>query len=208
MTTCPHRLQTPVMHLMNQMDLFEKPLDRVERWTLTKPMAASRLRQRAMARLELVRSHFPELESVTVRVGRTKSRRAHAWASLDPAFPAIWIKPGALPLFTAAHELTHLLQAKGLVPRGEKTADLFALARHPELIDKPPTYIRVPRLLFGLDGTPRRGTREMLHQAANRAIAESGGHPRRAIRLFEEYAAMAAIPSALSIFERIGQFFS
>lgn len=171
-------------------------------------MAASRLRQRAMARLEFVRRHFPELESVTVRVGRTKSRRARAWASLDPAFPAIWIKPGALPFFTVAHELTHLLQAMNLVPRGEKSADLFALARHPELIDKAPTYIQVPRLLFGLDGNPRRGTRELLHQAANRAIAESNGHPRRAIRLFEEYAAMAAIPSALSIFERIGQFFA
>ncbi|TPW04191.1 MAG: hypothetical protein FD129_2942 [bacterium] len=190
------------------MDLFDAPANRPERWTLSRPMAASRLRVRAMTRLELVRRHFPELDSVTVRVGRTKSRRARAWASLDPAFPAIWIKPGALPLFTAAHELTHLLQALNMVPRGEKSADLFALARHPELIDKPPTYIKVPHLLFGLDGTPRRGTPEILHQAANRAIAESNGRWRRAIRLFEEYAAMSALPKTLRLFERIGQFFS
>jgi len=193
---------------MSQLNLFESPPDRAEQWQLTKPMAASRLRRHAMARLEFVRRHFPELESVTVRVGRTRSRRARAWASLDPAFPAIWIKPGSLPLFTAAHELTHLLQALSLVPRGEKAADLFALARHPELIDKPPTYIKVPRLLFGLDGKPRLGTPELLHQAANRAIAESDGRSRRAIRLFEEYAAMAALPPALRIFERLAQFFA
>jgi hypothetical protein len=167
-------------------------------------MAASRLKQHALSRLDFVRRHFPELDAVTVKVGRTTSRRAHAWASLDPAMPAIWIKPGSLSLFTVTHELTHLLQARGLAPRGEKPADLYALARHPELIDKPPTYLRVPRILFGFKGDPRPGTAMLLHRAARRAIAEAPGKPRRAVRLFEEYAALAAVPSALRIVDMFG----
>jgi hypothetical protein len=193
------------MSLTTQLDLFSQPdTPSRDRWVLTRPMAASRLRQHALSRLEFVRRHFPELDAVTVKVGRTTSRRAHAWASLNPAMPAIWIKPGALPLFTVTHELTHLLQARGLAPRGEKTADLWALARHPELIDKPPTYLRVPRVLFGMKGDPRPGTAVLLHRTARRAIAEAPGKPRRAVRLFEEYAAMAAVPSALRIFDMFG----
>jgi hypothetical protein len=193
------------MSLLAQLDLFAEPaVTAIERWSLTRPMAASRLRHHALGRLEFVRRHFPELDAVTVRVGRTTSRRARAWASLDPAMPAIWIKPGSLPLFTVTHELTHLLQARGLVPRGEKAADLFALARHPELIDKPPTYLKVPRVLFGVTGNPRPGTAHVLHRAARRAIAENPGRPRRAVRIFEEYAAMAALPSALRICDLVG----
>lgn len=184
-----------------QLDLFQVEAAHPPRWRLTRPLAASRLHRSALQRLESVRRHFPELDGVTVRVGRTKSRKAHAWASLDPASPTIWIKPGALTRFTIAHELLHLLQARGLAPRGEKSADLHALARHPGLIDKRPAYLRVPRVLFGVDGDPRPGVSERLHAAAMRAIEDSHGRPRRAIRLFEEAVAVAAIPAVLRIFD-------
>ena len=184
-----------------QLDLF---LSRGrDRWTLTRPLQASRLKDSALRQLESVRRHFPELETVTVKVGRTRSRRAHAWASLDPAHPTIWIKPGSLKRFTVAHEFVHLLQARGLLPRGEKAADLHALARHPDLIDKLPSYVRIPRLLFSVDGTPRPGVAGVLNRLAADAISESAGKPRRAVRLFEENAALAAIPSLAAVLEAV-----
>ncbi len=184
---------------LDQLDLFRvaESVPPVPRWSLTRPMAASRLRDSAVRKLEFVRSHYPELDAITVRVGRTQSRRAHAWASLDPAAPAVWIKPGALTRFTIAHEFTHLLQARNLVPRGEKTADLYALARHPDLVDKRPSYLKVPRILFSLDGTPRHGVPRLLHDTAVAAIRDADGKPRRAIRLFEGSLAVAALPAAL-----------
>jgi hypothetical protein len=195
-------MTTLIAPVAGQIDLFEAPA--TPRWTLTRPMAASRLRFHALAKLDDVRRHFPELDDVTVRVGRTTSRRARAWASLDPNDPAIWIKPGALPRFTIAHELTHLLQARGFAPRGEKPADLHALARHPDVIDRPPTYLVVPRLLFSPDGHPRPGTATLLHDTARRVIAEEAGRPRRAVRRFEEAVALAAVPSALTVLDRLG----
>ena len=180
-----------------QLDLFPAPNS--PRWALSRPLAASRLRDSALRRLESVRRHFPELDTVTVRVGRTRSRRAHAWASLDPESPSLWIKPGALASFTLAHEFVHLLQARGQAPRGEKSADLHALARSVELIDKPPSYLRVPRPLFHLDGAPRPGVATLLHGAADKALREAGSRPRVAVRLFEESMARAALAAAHSV---------
>lgn len=171
-----------------QLDLFASPRPvpvEIPRWSLTRPFRDSRLRERALLRLDAVRVHFPELDRTTIRVGRTRSRRAQAWASLDPAAPALWVKPGALPRFTIAHELTHLLQALGLVPAGEKSADLHALARHPDVVDERPSYLAVPASLFSSAGEPGPGVALALHRAAVDAIREAGGRPRRAIRLFE-----------------------
>lgn len=188
-----------------QMDLFAGPAPEAARWALSRPFAASRLRDVALRRLETVRRHFPELDAVTIKVGRTRSRRAHAWASLDPAQPTVWIKPGALTRFTIAHEFTHLLQARGLVPRGEKAADLHALARHPELIDKPPSYLAVPRLLFGTEGPPRPGVAGELHRLAREVIRENGLRPRRAVRRFEEAAARMAFPAVAFVLASAGR---
>lgn len=188
-----------------QLELFGQAAAAPPRWRLTRPLAASRLHRVALRRLEAVRRRFPELDGVTVSVGRTRSRRAHAWASLDPESPTIWIKPGSLTRFTIAHELTHLLQARGHAPRGEKSADLHALARHPELIDKRPAYLRVPRILFTVEGEPRPGVPERLHQAARRALDDSAGRPRRAIRLFEEAVALTALPAVLHVFDGAGR---
>jgi hypothetical protein len=69
------------------------------------------------------------------------------------------------------------------------------------VIDKMPAYLRVPRILFSVEGDPRPGVSERLHETARRALDESGGRPRRAIRLFEEAAAVAAVPAALRVFD-------
>ena len=81
-----------------------------------------------------MRAHFPELEGDEIQVGLVLSRRVLGRGSLDPNAPGIWLRPRLAGLFTIAHEMTHLLQAKGLVPRGERACDLHALARSPHLV--------------------------------------------------------------------------
>lgn len=167
------------------------------RWELTRPLAQARGVESALRRLEEVRASFPELEGITVRVGRTTSRRARAWASLDPARPAVWIKPTRLDRFTAAHEFVHLLQARGLIPRGEKMADLEALARGEALIDRGPSYLKVPRRAFERDGRPRPGMAPILHRLAVEVRREAPTQPRRGVRLFEERIARLLPPPGL-----------
>ena len=74
-----------------------------------------------------MRRFFPEMDACTIRVGLAKKRGVLGWGSLDPERPGIWVRPRRLDHFTVAHELTHLLQARSLVPRGERACDLWAL---------------------------------------------------------------------------------
>jgi hypothetical protein len=100
------------------------------------------------------------------------------------------VRPRRLDHFTIAHEFTHLLQARGLVPGGERACDLWALARSPLLIDKPPGYLKLPRALHYAQGlTPRAG--ELLHEAARRALAARAAGDRRYLQRFEREVAGA-----------------
>jgi hypothetical protein len=114
------------------------------RWTFSRLVLRSPNRDRIRDRIEFVRAFFPELDGVTIRVGLAQKRGVLGWGSLDPERPGIWVRPRRLDHFTIAHELTHLLQARGLVPRGERACDLWALARSPLLVDAPPGYLRLP----------------------------------------------------------------
>lgn len=139
-------------------------------WSCTRPFAGAPHRRRLLERLEAARSFFPELDGATIRVGLVHSERVLGRGSLDPETPAIWLRPRA-GLFTMAHELTHLLQARRLLPGGEPACDLFALARSPLLVDSLPTYLRLP------DAVPREEPpapwlRVVLHRAALQAAIE------------------------------------
>jgi hypothetical protein len=140
-------------------------------------------------RLEFVRGFFPEIEMLTVRVGLARKRGVLGWGSLDPERPGVWVRPRRLDAFTIAHEFTHLLQARGLVPRGERACDLWALARSPMLVDSPPGYLRLP------PGLRRRrlshADAQLLHQAARRAIAARERGDRRYLQRFERELAAA-----------------
>lgn len=153
------------------------------RWRFSRLVARSRHFERVRARLERVRRHFPELEGVAIRVGFARRRGILGWGSLDPERPGIWIRPLRLHDFTIAHELTHLLQARGLVPRGERACDLHALARSPELIDALPAYLRLPAALRGR--AVDRALAARLHGAAERALALRAAGSRRYLRVFE-----------------------
>ena len=157
------------------------------RWRLSRLVERSPHRARVLERVEYVRRFFPELDGITIRVGFAQKPGVLGWGSLDPEQPGIWVRPRRLHLFTVAHELTHLLQARELVPRGERSCDLHALARSPLLNDTPPSYLRVPRTLRrpSLDETQAHA----LCLLAREALAAREQGDRRYLLRFERAAA-------------------
>ena len=153
------------------------------RWDLSRLVERSPHRARILERLEFVRRFFPELADGTVRVGLARKRGILGWGSLDPSRPGIWVRPRRLAYFTIAHEFTHLLQARGLLPGGERACDLWALSRSPLLNDTPPSYLRVPRALRRRKLDPALAT--ALCEAARRAIAARERGDRRYLLGFE-----------------------
>ena len=153
-------------------------------WRFSRLVLRSPHLERIRERLEFVRSFFPELSSLTIRVGLVRKPGVLGWGSLDPDDPGIWVRPRRLDAFTIAHELTHLLQARNLVPRGERACDLFALARSPLLVDQPPGYLELPR---GLRRLRRLDAAHgsLLHRAAVRALEARARGDRRYLQGFE-----------------------
>ena len=154
------------------------------RWTFSRLIQRSPHQPRIVERLEFVRRFFPELNRVTVHVGQAIRRDVLGWGSMDPARPGIWVRPRRLAYFTIAHELTHLLQARGLVPTGERACDLWALARSPLVIDSLPGYLELPRALRGRR-EPEPSLASALHQLAREAIARRERGDRRYLAGFE-----------------------
>jgi hypothetical protein len=153
------------------------------RWTPSRLVVRSPHRERILEYLEFARRFFPELEGVNIRVGLAQKRGVLGWGSLDPERPGVWVRPRQLQLFTIAHEYTHLLQARGLVPRGERQCDLWALARSPLLIDSSPNYLKLPRALKR--GRPTNDQAHALCAAARVAIATRAAGDRRYLARFE-----------------------
>jgi hypothetical protein len=154
------------------------------RWTPSRLVVRSPHRERILEYLEFARRFFPELEGVNIRVGLAQKRGVLGWGSLDPERPGVWVRPRQLQLFTIAHEYTHLLQARGLVPRGERQCDLWALARSPLLIDSPPNYLKLPRAFRR--GRPSNDQAHTLCAAARAAITAREAGDRRYLKRFEE----------------------
>jgi hypothetical protein len=177
----PSRRRTRSPRLLEQLSLDlgpERP-----RWTPSRLVVRSPHRERILEYLEFARRFFPELEGVNIRVGLAQKRGVLGWGSLDPERPGVWVRPRQLQLFTIAHEYTHLLQARGLVPRGERQCDLWALARSPLLIDSPPNYLKLPRALKR--GRPTNDQAHALCAAAREAIAAREAGDRRYLARFE-----------------------
>jgi hypothetical protein len=160
------------------------------RWSLSRLVQRSPHRERILERVEFVRRFFPELDGCTVRLGLALKPGVLGWGSLDPEQPGIWVRPRRLDYFTVAHEFTHLMQARGLVPGGERQCDLYALARTPLIVDAPPGYLRLPRALR----SKRKLSNEQaafLCDCARRAIACREAGDRRYLVRFEREIAEA-----------------
>ena len=183
--TRPRRRRGP--KLLEQMALDLGP-DR-PRWTLSRLVEASAHKERILEHLEFTRRFFPELEGISIRVGLAQKRGVLGWGSLDPERPGVWVRPRRLQLFTIAHEFTHLLQARNLVPRGERQCDLWALARSPLVIDAAPNYLKLPRSLRR--GRPTNDQAHALCAAAREAIAAREAGDRRYLARFEQALAEA-----------------
>jgi hypothetical protein len=151
---------------------------------LSRLVEASAHKERILEHLEFTRRFFPELEGLSIRVGLAQKRGVLGWGSLDPEHPGVWVRPRRLQLFTVAHEFTHLLQARGLVPRGERQCDLWALARSPLVIDAAPNYLKLPRSLRR--GRPTNDQAHALCTAARKAIAAREEGDRRYLAGFEQ----------------------
>ncbi len=173
------RRRKPVLLEQTALDLGPE----CPRWTFSRLAANSPHHARILEYIEATRRHFPELDGVTIRVGLAQKRGVLGWGSMDPERPGIWVRPRRLQLFTVAHEMTHLLQARGLVPRGERQCDLWALARSPHVIDHAPNYLRVPRSLRR--GPLRYEQALALYETAKAAIAARDAGDRRYLIRFE-----------------------
>jgi hypothetical protein len=138
-----------------------------------------------LAKVRYVRRFFPELEDLRLKVGLTRTAAGLAELEGD----RLWLNPNRLSLHTIAHELVHLLQGRGLVPRGERSCDLFALARDLTLVDALPFYLKVPPALGDRRGWLRPGSAAALHRLALEAVARRTRGERRYLRWFEDAAA-------------------
>ena len=136
---------------------------------------------RVLQTVRQVRTFFPELDGVGIKVGLT--RRAAGLAAREE--PAIWINPYRLTRHTIAHELIHLLQFRKLLPLGERSADLHALARHRVLVDDSPWYLKVPRSMTTATGPLSAKVPGLLHSLACEAIRRREAGLRTYLQWFE-----------------------
>ena len=134
--------------------------------------------------------YFPELKGRDLRVGIT--RGADGYASLERERPMIWLNPRGLCYQTIAHELVHLLQGQGLVPMGERSCDVYSLARDRILVDAPPVYLKIPDAFSTPKGGLQPGAAHLLHMTAREAIRLREAGERQYIRWFEKRLAAAA----------------
>lgn len=137
---------------------------------------------RVLTLVRQVRGFFPELDGIGIRVGLTRS--AAGFAAKEE--PVIWVNPHRLTRHTIAHELTHLLQFRGFLPLGERSADLHSLARHPVLVDDLPCYLKLPRTMRSADPVRRQKALGLIAAVAAEAAARRAEGHRTYLVWFEE----------------------
>lgn len=138
--------------------------------------------------VRIARAFFPELDGIPLKIGL--ARGAYGYASLEE--PAIWLNPRRLSYQTISHELIHLLQVRGEIPKGERSCDLYSLARDKLLVDAAPVYLEIPEVLVTEDGGLQPGASRLLHETAVEALERRAAGERRYIRWFEKQVASEA----------------
>jgi hypothetical protein len=122
------------------------------------PQMEKRLTQRAVRMLNRSLRQFPELRTLEVRIGHTRTKLGVAFIPTRIRPPLyIRLRVRGLTYNTIGHELTHLLQgltklpppagtpAWEPLPGGETQCDIWTLARSELFCDDAPTYLRLPR---------------------------------------------------------------
>ena len=97
---------------------------------------------------QMVLPLFPELKGDKFKIGLTTSLGtvARAYTRLAPDQIKIGINPinKTISYFTLGHELTHFVQHISDIPSGEKTCDIWTIARNELFLDETPSYLKIP----------------------------------------------------------------
>ncbi|MEE9150247.1 MAG: hypothetical protein V3U20_00235 [Thermoplasmata archaeon] len=152
------------------------------RWSFTRRFKAKKGQSRFLDRLDLARNLFPELDSETVKVGITLNADGKA----DSKSKAVYFRSRNVSFYVMGHELTHLLQESGKVPKGERSCDIYTLARRDRFCDESPNYVKVPKRLLDEKGFIRMEYRGLVHETAKTALTLRSSGRKRYISLFEK----------------------
>ncbi len=156
---------------------------------VTRALRSHRSCNRTLEKVRYVLRYFPEFGERGIKVGLTRAASGMA----VPGGFEIWLNPFRVAHHTIAHELVHLLQRTGgCVPQGERSCDLFSLARHWTLNDVAPSYLKMPARLVETDGTLLPETARVVYEAAAEAVELRQKGLRRYIAWFEERLRAAA----------------
>ncbi len=152
------------------------------RFFITKPLSKHRFYNSLIEKLDYVGRFFPELRGRTIRIGLTRAASGQA----VPGGMEVWFNPSNLSYHTIAHEFIHLLQGSKGIPRGERSCDVFSLARHWTLNDTVPNYVRVPNAFHDLEGRIPEAKAKIIFTVASGAIAQRSMGLRNYIAFFEK----------------------
>jgi hypothetical protein len=149
---------------------------------ITRPLRKHRRCNTIIERVQYTRRFFPELEGIHLKVGLTRAASGMAIMGGNE----IWLNPSQSSYHTIAHEFVHLLQTREEgIPQGEKSCDVFSMARHWTLNDVPPNYVRIPTQLWSLRGTLTEQGSRVLYDVALEALTRRKNGLRRYIAWFE-----------------------
>ncbi len=149
---------------------------------VTRALQKHRSCNRILEKVRYVRRFFPELDGMRLKVGLTRTSSGMA----VPGGHEIWLNPFLISNHTISHELIHLLQRRGTVfPQGERSCDVFSLARHWTLNDVGPNYVKLPPTLLEIDGTLAPRAARIVYEAAVDAVTKRQEGLRNYIAYFE-----------------------
>lgn len=149
---------------------------------VTAPVRRHRQCKSLIERMNYVRRYFPELDGETLKLGLTRAAAGMA----IPGGNEIWLNPARISCHTIAHEFIHLLQRRGLgIPQGERSCDVFSLARNWTLNDVAPSYVRLPPALAVPDARLRDADARMVYEVACDALRRREEGLRNYIAFFE-----------------------
>jgi len=179
--------------LPNQLELALEPRPRGGETAggvvVTRALRAHRSCNRTLEKVGYVLRYFPEMDGKRIKVGLTRAASGMA----VPGGYEIWLNPFRVSHHTIAHELVHLLQRTGGVPLGERSCDVYSLARHWTLNDVTPNYVKIPPQLLDIDGKLPPAAARLLYQTAAEALEHRRSGLRRYIAWFESRLRTAAI---------------
>jgi len=148
---------------------------------LTRPLLRHRLRDGVVKKVRYVKTFFPELRGKTITIGLTRAAKGLAVAG----GAEIWFNPSRLSFHTISHELTHLLQGRTGLPTGEKSCDVFSLARHWTLNDSVPNYVSIPKTLIDENERYSEASATLIFAVASEAVQKRSLGLRNYIAWFE-----------------------